>query len=81
MSECLTEDGRSYQVPRELLRLMIKCNETQGHLRDWLDYWEQADELMHPAPDIGEAALHSASTDRARQTRELATRSAAGKRH
>ncbi|XP_043241901.1 nucleolar protein dao-5-like [Amphibalanus amphitrite] len=53
MDECLTEDGRAYQVPRELLLLMIKCNETQGHLRDWLDYWEQADELMQPAPDIG----------------------------
>ena len=54
LPDCMTEDGRAYQIPRELFHLMDKCNETQGHLRDWLDYWEQADELMQPMPDIGE---------------------------
>ena len=56
LPDCMTEDGRAYEIPRELFHLMVKCNETQGHLRDWLDYWEQADELMQPMPDIGEKA-------------------------
>ncbi|XP_037073576.1 AF4/FMR2 family member 4-like [Pollicipes pollicipes] len=53
LAESLTPDGCSYVIPRELFRLMVRCNDTQGHLRDWLDYWEQADQLMQPAPDTG----------------------------
>jgi len=56
LSDSLSSDGRSYLIPREMFRLVLKCNETQAHLRDWLECWQQADAQMAApgTPDTGE---------------------------
>ncbi|XP_037092483.1 AF4/FMR2 family member lilli-like isoform X1 [Pollicipes pollicipes] len=54
LSEPLSADEPTCSVPIDLFRLMLRCNEIQTHLQNWLDCWEQADELMQMAQDTAE---------------------------
>lgn len=44
----------SCTVPTAVVRLLLDCHQTQQNLQCWLEFWEQADELIQRAQDTAE---------------------------